>query len=105
MTTHPPGHPGAPTGPGREAREQWLDANADRLPTLAEIVADAERLIDQALAVLDRRIDPATYPTGRLSHVADAEFEVAGFHLEATRRALHGITKAAAALGADCSSG
>lgn len=90
MTTHPtPTHPG-PTGPtrSREAAERWLDAHANRRPTYAEVLADAQRLLTQALAVLDRTIDPASYPQGMQGHLADAGFEVVGFHLEAAGREL-----------------
>lgn len=49
MTTHPPGQPSGPTGPGR-------------LPRLGEVIRDAERLLAQALSVLDRAVDPASEP-------------------------------------------
>ncbi len=49
MTTHPPGHPSGPTGPGR-------------LPRLGEVIRDAERLLRQAADVLARDVDPASEP-------------------------------------------
>jgi hypothetical protein len=85
MTTHPPGHPPGPTGPGRD---QWLDANTGRWPTYLEVLADVGRLLDQALAILERPINPQSYPQGSLGHVADAGFEVVGFNLESVGREL-----------------
>jgi hypothetical protein len=77
-------------GPGDtpEAREQWLNANADRWPTYAERIADLQRLIQQAHAIVDRPIDPDTYPQGINGHPAEAGFEVVGFNLDAALREL-----------------
>lgn len=73
MSTHP-----VPTGPGR----------AEPLPRFGEVVRDAERLFRQALDVLERAIDTASYPAGKHGHLADAGFEVVGFHAEAALREL-----------------
>jgi hypothetical protein len=61
------------------------------LPRLGEVLRDAERMIRTALNILGRDIDPASYPLGAQGHIADAGFEVAGFHLEATLRELGDI--------------
>jgi len=70
MTTHPPGHPTGPTGPGRIDTPGPSDAAVTppvgpgaNLPRLGEVIRDAERLIAQAEAVLRRDVDPASEPT------------------------------------------
>jgi hypothetical protein len=78
MTTHPPGHPSGPTGPGR----------AEPLPRFGEVVRDLERLYAQALAISERHVDRDSYPQGMAGHKADAGLEVIGFHTEAILREL-----------------
>lgn len=79
MTTHPPGHPSGPTGPGRfcgsrveHEAHPWSDYGmpmhcdglGEQLPRLGEVIRDTERLLAQALHVLSRDIDPAALPGG-----------------------------------------
>ena len=70
----------------------------DRLPRHLEVVTDIEHLVAQALAILDRPADPATYPDGPLAHAADIGFEVVGYNLEAAQRALADIAQLTAHL-------
>jgi hypothetical protein len=71
MTTHPPGHPTGPTGPGRDLdTEDFYNTGEPHqyseppLPTLADVVADTGRYLAQAAAVIARNCDPASLPTG-----------------------------------------
>jgi hypothetical protein len=91
MTTHPPGHPSEPTGPGRDA---------ERLLRLGEVIRDAERLAQQLIAVLKRDYDPASAPTvpawsGISSDILAHEVLLAGAAVsaESVLNKLHLITK------------
>lgn len=99
MTTHPPGQPSGPTGPGRDLTDAELNRHHENigepnevstppLPTLGMAVRDLERLIRCCLAVLDRKLDPASLPIGTHGHLADAFLETTGYHLEAAMRDL-----------------
>lgn len=59
-----------------------------RRPRVLEVVSDLERLVAQALAILEQPIDPDSYPAGPLAHAADIGFEVIGFQFEAAQREL-----------------
>lgn len=92
MTTHPPGHPTGPTGPGRFRPSEGPDADPiaglDTWPRYGERIRDVERLLRQAANVLDQRVQPDSYPQGINGHLADAGFEVVGFQIDAALREL-----------------
>jgi hypothetical protein len=65
----------------------------DRLPRHLEVVLDIQHLVAQALAILDRPVDPETYPPAPMAHAVDIGFEVVGYNLEAAMRELVKITE------------
>ena len=96
MTTHPPGQPDGPTGPGRLPEFDEVDHyatgephqhSAPPVPRIGEIIRDSERLLAQALAVLERGVDPASIPHGNAGLVSFWR-DSAGFHIEAALRDL-----------------
>lgn len=90
MTTHPPGQPSGPTGPGRDDPE-FHSTNIGEpnefstpapLPRLGGMVRDCEHLLAQVLHLLDRDLDPASLPSGLTGHAVAARRVSAGYHVE-----------------------
>jgi hypothetical protein len=100
MTTHPPGHPTGPTGPGRDVdTEDFYNIgephqySAPPLPTLAQAAADTGRYLAQAAAVIARECDPASLPGGIPDRAAWYR-QLVALNIAAAQRGLDALTAA-----------
>lgn len=84
MSTSSPGPAGAvhrpPADPG---------TTLSGLPRIGEVIRDVERYVAQALAILDREVDPASLPAGEHQRsTVEVHRLLAGFHLQRVQQEL-----------------
>lgn len=92
----PPVDPGANSDPrpltaarliadSHGAARAAVTAGVGQLPRLDEVIADAQRALTQALAILDREFDPASAPTVPVWPEISDQIFVHNVHLQGAR--------------------